>query len=265
MSLTNFAARLKPGSARLVLAHKLPCLWPYAGRSSEQNFMTLDVLNGCNGITERSAGHRDGVAIQVQTRLAFSLPFFALVAHPPPPGSATLVASWPASLKQLELIEIPRCACGLHDTLRGPLSDARVLAIVATWSELTTLSLEGAEPDLEFFKCVTQHCGALRTLRTGYFPGTAGLPALASAPVLAHPLKELTFMDIVGHESRWNESRLNESRWNALDLHLLARHLDRMFPQVETITGEGYGHRWAEVAKLVSLCQDVRRTAWEQQ
>ncbi|KAJ7469586.1 hypothetical protein FB451DRAFT_1559972 [Mycena latifolia] len=252
--LTHLSINAAPARLRLYI----PSFLPLIGSTQLQS---IAIVNAHAGILDWD---RDGGAPSAAT--------FAALAR-------CIAASWPASLKHLELIEIP-CAqddfvamegiaslqtLRIHETLRGPLSEARVLAIIATWSELTTLSLEGVEPDLEFFKCVAQHCGALRTLRTGYFPGTAGLPALATTPVLAHPLKDLTFVNNMGHESRWNESRLNESRWNALDLHLLARHLDRMFPQVETITGEGYGHRWAEVAKLVSLCQDVRRTAWEQQ
>ncbi|KAJ6517707.1 hypothetical protein DFH09DRAFT_1373595 [Mycena vulgaris] len=184
---------------------------------------------------------------------------FTAIAH-------CIASRWSTAVEHLELASI---ACtpddfpamhgitGLHTlnlkhTLRGALSDARVLTIAGTWAELITLSLEGAEADIEFMKCVAQHCGALQSLHVGWFP--ASLPPIATTPALSHPLKQLTFFRMAGHEARWN----------SVDLHLIARHLDRMFPHVIRITGESYNHQWAEVGKLVSLCQDVRRTAWEQ-
>ncbi|KAJ7105950.1 hypothetical protein C8R44DRAFT_806306 [Mycena epipterygia] len=146
-----------------------------------------------------------------------------------------------------------------HHILEGSLSDARVLAVVETWSELTSLSIEGGEGDIEFLKCVAEHCPALRQLQVGFFPET--LPAIATTPTLSHALQRLTFFNPLSGEHRYG----GERRWNSVDVHLLARHIDRMFPNVEAITGENWHtHRLKEVEKLVFMCQDVRRTAWEQ-
>ncbi|KAJ7075372.1 hypothetical protein B0H15DRAFT_1010764 [Mycena belliarum] len=92
-----------------------------------------------------------------------------------------IATRWPTALKHLSLSGIS-CTqddfasmegitglrtLNLDNILQGPLSDARVLAIVGAWSVLTAASLEGAEADIAFFRCVAQHCGALRTLRVG--------------------------------------------------------------------------------------------------
>ncbi|KAJ7719210.1 hypothetical protein B0H14DRAFT_3629307, partial [Mycena olivaceomarginata] len=152
---------------------------------------------------------------------------------------------WPTTLAHLNLRGV-RCApedfsalqgatkiqtLELRQSLQGSLTDARVLSIFRTWSELTSLTIDGAEADMEVLICLAEHCTALRALHIAFFPDP--LPELSTTPVL-------------------------------VDLHLLARHLDRLFPQVVSIVGQGGSHKWDEVAKLVSMCQDVRRTAWDQ-
>ncbi|KAJ7642627.1 hypothetical protein DFH06DRAFT_1334012 [Mycena polygramma] len=180
--------------------------------------------------------------------------------------SQCIATHWPTTLHTLRIQGVPCTPAEfspiegltkihtleLKQALEGSLSDARILTIVRTWSELSALTIQGAEADIDFMKCLAQHCPMLRTLHVGFFPHP--LADISTTPVLAHALVELRLFQLP----------VPESRWNAVDLHLLARHLDRLFPRIESVTGDGSNHRWKEVAKLVSMCQDVRRTAWEQ-
>ncbi|KAJ7895363.1 hypothetical protein B0H13DRAFT_2523959 [Mycena leptocephala] len=176
-----------------------------------------------------------------------------------------IASRWPTTLRNLQLEGLACTAddfssiqgltniqtLELKQTLQGSLSDARILAIVRTWSQLTSLTIEGADADMEFIKCLAQHCPMLRSLHVDFFPHP--LPDIRTTPALAHTLYELRFA----------RQRV-EHRWSYVDIHLLARHLDRLFPRVASIAGEGTNHRWRDVEKLVLMCQDVRRTAWEQ-
>ncbi|KAJ6631788.1 hypothetical protein B0H10DRAFT_1975198 [Mycena sp. CBHHK59/15] len=180
--------------------------------------------------------------------------------------SQCIGARWSTTLGHLELRRIP-CTqddfammegitslhtLNLQQILSGSLSDASVLVVVRTWSELTSLSIEGGEVDIDFMQCVAQHCTALRTLHVGFF--SQKLPAIPKTPALSHPLHRLAFFPSIG-----------DSQYHGIDLHVLARHIDRMFPHVATITGSRDDVKWGEVQKLVLLCQDVRRTTLEQQ
>jgi hypothetical protein len=173
---------------------------------------------------------------------------------------------WPTTLAHLNLRGV-RCApedfsalqgatkiqtLELRQSLQGSLTDARVLSIFRTWSELTSLTIDGAEADMEVLICLAEHCTALRALHIAFFPDP--LPELSTTPVLVRALTELRFLPTTKRDYHWHQ----------VDLHLLARHLDRLFPQVVSIVGQGGSHKWDEVAKLVSMCQDVRRTAWDQ-
>ncbi|KAJ7160468.1 hypothetical protein C8R46DRAFT_1354140 [Mycena filopes] len=180
-------------------------------------------------------------------------------------------ATWSASLKTLD---VQKLACThdefsalqgltsietltLNQTVQGSLGDARVLALVRTWANLASLTITpggAAEADLEFIKCVAQHCPLLRVLQVPFFPGP--LPDdVSTTPLLVHPLSAITFFPM--------EER-DYGRWNTVDVHVAARHIDRLFPRVASITGSGYQSRWKEIQTLVLLFQDVRRTAWEQ-
>jgi hypothetical protein len=173
---------------------------------------------------------------------------------------------WPTTLAHLNLRGV-RCApedfsalqgatkiqtLELRQSLQGSLTDARVLSIFRTWSELTSLTIDGAEADMEVLICLAEHCTALCALHIAFFPDP--LPELSTTPVLVRALTELRFLPTTKRDYHWHQ----------VDLHLLARHLDRLFPQVVSIVGQGGSHKWDEVAKLVSMCQDVRRTAWDQ-
>ncbi|KAJ7082140.1 hypothetical protein C8R44DRAFT_905027 [Mycena epipterygia] len=69
---------------------------------------------------------------------------------------------------------------------------------------------------------VVQYSPALRALNVRLSPDH--LPVISTTPALTN----------------------NSMPWQVVDLHLLALHLDRMFPNVATITGEGYGNKWTE-------------------
>jgi hypothetical protein len=133
--------------------------------------------------------------------------------------------------------------------LDGPLTDARVLAVVCRWWKLTSLIIE--DSDMEVLKCLAQHCPALRSLRAAFFPHP--LPDIPTTPVLSHALSELEFYEL-------KKVRVTaEASWEVVDVHLLASHLDRLFPQVSRISGNGWDGRWDEVAELVAVKQAERR------
>ncbi|KAF8172533.1 hypothetical protein K438DRAFT_2056146 [Mycena galopus ATCC 62051] len=176
-----------------------------------------------------------------------------------------IASCWPTTLSHLQIEGV---ACSAEDfatlqgaskiktlelrkTLQGSLSDSRVLSVFRTWSELTSLTINGADADIELMTCLAHHCTALRFLHLSFFPHP--LPEISTTPVLAHALAELRFF-----RNNYDHS------WNRVDLHVLARHLDRLFPEVAKIVGEGSHQRWKDVATLVLMFQDVRRTAWEQ-
>ncbi|KAJ7761817.1 hypothetical protein B0H16DRAFT_1688426 [Mycena metata] len=180
--------------------------------------------------------------------------------------ASCISSCWQTSLWNLEVQGL-RCAvddfCALQGlsriktislkkVLQGSLGDERVLNIMRTWSHLTSLAIDGADADLEFIKCLAQHCPVLRTLSVAFLP--VNLPDISTTPLLAHSLSELQFFPVIGQERRWPQ----------VDVHVAARHIDRMFPQITSLSGEGYQNQWEEIQKLVFMCQDVRRTAWEQ-
>ncbi|KAJ6451116.1 hypothetical protein C8R47DRAFT_303868 [Mycena vitilis] len=141
----------------------------------------------------------------------------------------------------------------LTQTLHGSLGDEKILATVRTWSELTSLTIDCAVADIEFMKCLAQHCPMLRTLHVAFLPHR--LPDVSTTPIRPHSLVELRFFALDAMERRWQ----------GVDTHLLARHLDRLFPEVKSIQGdEESSYEWGQVAKLVFMCQDVRRAALEQ-
>ncbi|KAJ7214998.1 hypothetical protein GGX14DRAFT_443584 [Mycena pura] len=176
-----------------------------------------------------------------------------------------LVSRWAASLTHFELCGMPTSfehlpslnglgrlrTLTLDCNLRGALSDERMLALVATWPSLETLTLASGGADIAFLQALAAHCPALQTLRVPCVPDE--IPDLPDTPVRAHALRELRFAALEPVSYKWRQ----------VDVHLLARHIDRLFPQVASIGGEGYQNRWREVEKLVKMCQDVRRIGWE--
>ncbi|KAF7310209.1 hypothetical protein MIND_00394600 [Mycena indigotica] len=137
------------------------------------------------------------------------------------------------------------------------LSDGNVLTVVRTWPVLETLTFaEGhGDADIAFFQALAEHCPALRVLHVPFTPTRNMVPEIprGGAPPKAHGLRELRLS--AAHSA-------SGYSWDGVDLHLLARHLDRMFKDLVVIQGEEYRGRWSEVGKLVMMCQEVRQTTW---
>ncbi|KAF7371673.1 hypothetical protein MVEN_00023400 [Mycena venus] len=137
----------------------------------------------------------------------------------------------------------------LKRVLREPLNDARILSVIRAWINLRTLEIDGpgAEADVVFLRCLTEHCPALRMLRVAYT--TAPPPPLyATAPTTPHLLEELWFLP-PGRGDTWNRTKITR----------LAQYFDHFFPDLVTIRGEGHMW-WEEVEQLVFEYQDRRRT-----
>ncbi|KAJ7607641.1 hypothetical protein DFH06DRAFT_1486485 [Mycena polygramma] len=79
----------------------------------------------------------------------------------------------------------------LTQTLHGSLGDEKILAVVRTWAELTSLTIDCAVADIEFMKCLAQHCPMLRTLHVAFLPHW--LPDVSTTPMRPHSLVELRF------------------------------------------------------------------------
>jgi hypothetical protein len=176
--------------------------------------------------------------------------------------SGAIAARWSTTIRNLEFTGIPCIAeefsvflglphihtFELKRTLTGPLNNARILAVLCRWSELTSLTIEGADADLKVLKCLAQHCPALRFLRLDFFPDP--LPDLWTTPVLSHALAELEFSGLGAMHARWR----------LVNMDLIAGHLDRLFPRLSRISGSGDegGHWWREV---FAMMQERRRAA----
>ncbi|KAJ7886921.1 hypothetical protein B0H13DRAFT_2043552 [Mycena leptocephala] len=147
--------------------------------------------------------------------------------------SGAIAARWSTTIRNLEFTGIPCIAYEfsvflglphihtfeLKRTLTGPLNNARVLAVL---------------------KCLAQHCPALRFLHLDFFPDP--LPDLWTTPVLSHALAELEFSGLGA----------THASWRLVNMHLIAGHLDRLFPQLSR------DHRWREV---FAMMQERRRAA----
>ncbi|KAK7058114.1 hypothetical protein R3P38DRAFT_2599710 [Favolaschia claudopus] len=189
--------------------------------------------------------------------------------------SQTIASQWPTSLETLEIRGLKSTvedfghiegATGIRtleltDTLKGSLNDPRFLSTLRTWTHLESLTITGAEADLDVIKCLAQHCPSLHYLRLAFFPHP--LPEVHTTPVLAHPLAELRMCE-TSRDTGWDSNRYH-SMHSSPDLHAVAMHLDRLFPNLTKIHGEGYHNSWSQIEKLVFMCQQVRRTALQQQ
>jgi hypothetical protein len=170
--------------------------------------------------------------------------------------SRAICERWATSLETLHLqglrytseADFSALACAINlrhvkldDILSGSLTN--VLHVFAAWPHLISLSLSTGFVDIPFLQCIAEHCPALTALEVAFGPGE--LPAtLLSPPAPSHGLRQLTSI----------KTRASGS----LDVHRLARHLDSLFPRLESIRSGG-GGQWEELGKLVQMCQEVRR------
>ncbi|KAJ7861041.1 hypothetical protein B0H13DRAFT_1116174 [Mycena leptocephala] len=175
--------------------------------------------------------------------------------------SSAIATRWSTTLQDLHITGLP-CTTDefsaflglthirtfeLRRGLNGPLNDARILAVICNWTELTSLTIEGADADIEIMKCLALHCHALHFLHVDFFPDP--LPDISTTPVLSHALAKLEFSKL----------ETMSARWKLVDMHLLASHLDHLFPQLLWISADGWDHRWHEVEQLVMMMQEKRR------
>ncbi|KAJ7480695.1 hypothetical protein FB451DRAFT_1446679 [Mycena latifolia] len=171
----------------------------------------------------------------------------------------TVCSRWAATLEALNLHGLRCttveefsplvCVSGLRtvkldDVLTESLNDSRVLDVIKGWSNLVSLSFRTGTADCSFLQCIVQHCPNITELEVPFWPTT--LPPLPEKPPTSHGLDKLTVVKVPGSTLAY------------IDVHLLARHLDLVFPRIRTIhclRDSG----WDQVDKLVKMCQDVRR------
>ncbi|KAJ7132677.1 hypothetical protein C8R46DRAFT_1201821 [Mycena filopes] len=178
------------------------------------------------------------------------------------PLSDAIRRRWTGSLQQLqisglsctgdEFAALPALpilrTLSLCDVLQGDLNDTRVLAQVRGWANITSLSIQKPRATLEFVDAVAQHCPALRMLHVSLLPPQL-LPPSTTPLAFTHPLVELHFFAVT----------TPKAHWPLVDVPGLAQRFARMFPRLDSITGDGTEHRWKEVERVVFMFQEFRR------
>jgi len=146
------------------------------------------------------------------------------------------------ALSQLEYLEI-RAIPLLQST------DEDFHDLVSAWPKIKSLFVPFTHAHnsttLLALHSVAEFCPHLKYLQMSI--RTDNLPSFSVTPVFSHNLEILSFRDsTVGDPS------------------LVARHLDLLFPRLQSIRAEKFANEWKEVEKLVHMCQDVRFHAREQ-
>jgi len=128
--------------------------------------------------------------------------------------------------------------------------DDDVRRLVISWPKLTTLILPVDQTPISLLtlRMIAENCPELRYLQTQLDVSTIPPSDTASA-ALCHKLGVLSMASSLRFSSTTLQSQVH-----------VARHLDSMFPYLESIkTHFGFNTGWLEIYELVKLCQDVRR------
>ena len=146
------------------------------------------------------------------------------------------------SLSQLEYLEI-------RDILYLQPTHEDFRDLVSAWPNIKSLCIPFTyahnSTTLLALHSVAELCPHLQYLQMSV--RTENLPSFSVTPVFSHGLEILSFGNsAVG------------------DPLLVARHLDRLFPRLQSIEARRFSNEWREVERLVHMCQDVRVHAWEQ-
>ncbi|KAJ7845769.1 hypothetical protein B0H13DRAFT_2094861 [Mycena leptocephala] len=124
-----------------------------------------------------------------------------------------------------------------------PINAADIPVITAAWPHIHSLSIPLATGlTIDSLRHFAQKCPNLTELEVTIL--TLDLPLFTTTPVCRHPLRVLNVGDSPCPAATWP---------------VLARHLDRLFPQLRFLrANENNKNQWVEVEALLFVLQDVR-------